>query len=147
MVTAAVTLVCVTFSTPRWERISDDLKTGQPILKSLREINDFVNAVPYVEDINNYGVSDYWASPSEFFQRRAGDCEDYAIAKYAMALEAGLIKPEDGRIVLVRDRKQNGIPHVILIIKDDVLDNQSKGIFKMSSNEMKRYEILGEVKK
>ena len=32
--------------------------------------------------MENYNMSDYWATPWEFLAHDAGDCEDYVIAKY-----------------------------------------------------------------
>ena len=49
----------------------------------LEKVNAFMNkTMTYAEDINIWGVSDYWATPLEFVSRGAGDCEEYAIAKY-----------------------------------------------------------------
>lgn len=53
--------------------------------------NAFYNRrVPYIDDMTNWGVSDYWASPLETFSKGRGDCEDYAIAKYFTLLAAGM---------------------------------------------------------
>jgi len=49
----------------------------------LQAVNDFYNQrLAYMEDIDNWGVQDYWASPLEALGKGAGDCEDYAIGKY-----------------------------------------------------------------
>jgi predicted transglutaminase-like cysteine proteinase len=49
----------------------------------LKAVNDFFNQrLAYMEDIDNWGVQDYWASPLEALGKGAGDCEDYAIGKY-----------------------------------------------------------------
>ena len=49
----------------------------------LKAVNDFYNQrLAYMEDIDNWGVQDYWASPLEALGKGAGDCEDYAIGKY-----------------------------------------------------------------
>ena len=54
----------------------------------LQAVNARVNRVPTRDDRENYGVDDYWATPAEFF-RRGGDCEDFAIAKYAVLERLG----------------------------------------------------------
>ena len=54
-----------------------------------RAVNRFVNGWAYRADADNYGRSDYWATPLEFF-RRSGDCEDYVIAKYRSLRLLGL---------------------------------------------------------
>ena len=49
----------------------------------LKAVNDFYNQrLAYMEDIDNWGLQDYWASPLESLGKGAGDCEDYAIGKY-----------------------------------------------------------------
>jgi len=86
----------------------------QPLLLLLREasvldevarlsaVNDFYNQrVVFGEDLSVWGVTDYWASPLETLARGAGDCEDYAIAKYFSLLAAGV---PDARLRLVYAR-------------------------------------------
>src|ERR1700744_4250940 len=56
---------------------------GKDDATRLRAVNDFFNQrLAYMEDIDNWGVQDYWASPLESLGKGAGDCEDYAIGKY-----------------------------------------------------------------
>ena len=52
-------------------------------LARVGEVNRAVNlAIRPVSDQDQYGVPDIWASPLMTFGSGAGDCEDYAIAKY-----------------------------------------------------------------
>lgn len=100
---------------------------SMPLAKKVSAVNDYVNEVRYIEDKNNFGQSDYWATPAEFFAR-GGDCEDFAIAKYAILRELGV--PESQmRLAIVQDKIKN-IPHAILIVYTDtgpmMLDNQIK---------------------
>jgi len=54
-----------------------------PETEKLKKINNFFNQkINFAEDIDLWGQSDYWATPLESLGRQAGDCEDYAIAKY-----------------------------------------------------------------
>lgn len=49
----------------------------------LQRVNHFFNQnIQFTDDIYAWGDSDYWASPMETMQRRAGDCEDFTIAKF-----------------------------------------------------------------
>jgi len=48
----------------------------------LEEVNRFFNQFRYVSDIRLWKQQDYWATRTEFIDKFAGDCEDYAIAKY-----------------------------------------------------------------
>jgi predicted transglutaminase-like cysteine proteinase len=97
----------------------------------LKLVNDFFNASPYREDGANYGRREAWVSPITFL-RRSGDCEDYAIAKYATLRLAG-ISDARMRIVVIRDRIR-AIRHAVLVVELSggrvVLDSLSNGIFR-----------------
>ena len=128
----------------QWERIEHHLSTGKAHFKTLVAINDFVNGFKYKSDLENYGVSNYWVSPKEFFAKGSGQCQDYAIAKYALALEAGFTTKTGAKLELVFDRRKQAY-HMVLIIKDSVLDNQNKKIISVDQAK-KRYDMLGEVR-
>src|SRR4051794_16415257 len=69
----------------------------------LGEINRAINlAIRPASDLVQYGQMDVWASPLVTFDRRAGDCEDYAISKF-VALRLAGIAADDLRIVILRD--------------------------------------------
>lgn len=54
-------------------------------------VNDFFNTrIRWMEDPQAWGDKDYWATPLEVMGHRKGDCEDFAIAKYATLLLAGM---------------------------------------------------------
>ncbi len=59
-------------------------------LEKVEKVNIFFNNVPYVRDIQTYGVTDYWATPYEFLGKDKGDCEDYVIAKYFALKQLGI---------------------------------------------------------
>jgi predicted transglutaminase-like cysteine proteinase len=91
------------------------------------EINRAINlAVRAMSDLAQYGEIDVWASPLVTFTQGAGDCEDYAIAKFAALRLAG-IAPEDLRIVIVHDPLR-GEDHAVAAAKLDgrwlTLDNR-----------------------
>src|SRR5271154_7437266 len=69
----------------------------------LGEINRAINlAIRPMSDLAQYGQIDVWSSPLATFASGAGDCEDYAIAKF-VALRLAGVSPEDIRIVVMRD--------------------------------------------
>jgi predicted transglutaminase-like cysteine proteinase len=69
----------------------------------LGEINRAINlAIRPMSDLAQYGQIDVWSSPLDTFASGAGDCEDYAIAKFVALRMAG-ISPDDLRIVVMRD--------------------------------------------
>lgn len=58
--------------------------------EKLLQVNQFFNRnVRYTDDIVLWKKSDYWATPLEIMGVRAGDCEDYTIAKYLSLLQLG----------------------------------------------------------
>lgn len=67
------------------------------------EINRAINLkLKPKSDLALYGEEDVWTSPLATFAVGAGDCEDYAIAKFVALQEAG-ISPDDLRLVILRD--------------------------------------------
>ncbi|MBI1274995.1 hypothetical protein GC177_03370 [bacterium] len=87
-------------------------------------VNDEMNRSPYITDLVNWGMDDYWETPLQFINR-SGDCEDYAIAKYMTLRELGF-SPEDMRIVILKDSNIN-MMHAVLVVSFNgralVLDN------------------------
>ena len=63
---------------------------NESILNQLQMVNDFFNKIPYKTDMIHWGKKDYWATPIEFMGTNAGDCEDYAIAKYFSLIKLGI---------------------------------------------------------
>ena len=55
-------------------------------------------AISPVSDERQWGVADHWSDPFETLLSNRGDCEDYAIVKYAALLEAG-VPADDVKIV------------------------------------------------
>lgn len=78
-------------------------------------VNAFWNNLAYQVDDELYGESEYWASPSEMWQNQAGDCEDYALAKYAMLRKLG-VPAEDMNILVVR-KHDSKIDHAVLSVR------------------------------
>ncbi len=81
--------------------------------EKLEKVNAFFNdMIQFVDDIALYGVKDYWATPFEFIARAAGDCEDFAIAKF-FTLKAMGVAEERLNITYVK-ALQYGIHHMVL---------------------------------
>jgi len=38
----------------------------------LQKVGEFINKFGYIEDITNWGASDYWETPAQFFSRAGG---------------------------------------------------------------------------
>jgi predicted transglutaminase-like cysteine proteinase len=92
------------------------------LLAELAETNLGVNrSIEPVTDLELYGVSDYWTLPLT----GKGDCEDYALLKRHMLIEAGW--PSSALLMtVVRDEKGDG--HAVLTARtskgDLILDNK-----------------------
>ncbi|RBH46415.1 hypothetical protein C3F00_037135, partial [Pseudomonas sp. MWU13-2860] len=81
--------------------------------KKLAEVNQLFNRrILYREDIDNWGVQAYWATPLEMFGKGAGDCEDFSSGKYISLLVLG-VSPDKLRITYVKALRQNRA-HMVL---------------------------------
>lgn len=98
-----------------WEKILDSAQSLDP-MRRMQMVNDFTNRMPYIEDIDNYGLRDYWAETETFF-KLGGDCEDFAMAKYKLLQRLGF-HVDRMRIVLVVDQKRNR-QHAVLAVNMD----------------------------
>nr|WP_225705771.1 transglutaminase-like cysteine peptidase [Bradyrhizobium cenepequi] len=117
---------CISPAALKFLAVVDDAKTraGRP---RLGEVNRAVNlAIRPADDLVQYGAIDVWASPLMTFARGAGDCEDYAIAKFVALRLAGMA-PEDLRIVIMHDALR-GEDHAVAAVRLDgqwlTLDNR-----------------------
>jgi predicted transglutaminase-like cysteine proteinase len=93
----------------------------------LGEINRAINlAIRPMSDLAQYGQIDVWSSPLVTLTTGAGDCEDYAIAKFVALRQAG-VSPDDLRIVVMRDTIR-GEDHAVAAARLDghwlTLDNR-----------------------
>ena len=117
----------------RWEAMLDAAK-DKPWREQLVTVNRYMNASPYVKDIVNWGVTDYWETLHEFTSRR-GDCEDYAIAKYESLKRLGF-NSKDLTIVVLNDMNLRTLHAVLAVNKGGhtyILDNQIKEVLKDSA--------------
>ncbi len=154
---AASTALCTTPFLKHWRRII----TAAARLKRadrVKAVNDFFNRWPYKQDIEIYGMDEYWATPKEFMTR-SGDCEDYSIAKYFALRELGFDKREL-RVVILLDEIR-GIGHAVLAVyvENDIviLDSLSNLILphtrykhyipQFSMNETTRWAHVGGFKR
>ncbi len=123
-----------------WERLLDTLRQSGPE-RQIASINEFINAIDFVEDRVNWGKKDYWSAPAEFFAN-GGDCEDYVISKYLSLRQLGF-RADDLRLVVLIDRNRR-LAHAVLVVEIDgrslVLDNLSDRV--RSWSELPHYRPL-----
>jgi predicted transglutaminase-like cysteine proteinase len=110
-----------------WEELIHNDKSPSDREK-LSKVNHFYNSrIRFVSDIELWGVQDYWATPIEFLCKNAGDCEDYAIAKF-FTLKAMGVAEDKLNIAYVKALQYN-IAHMVLTYYSEpgaeplVLDN------------------------
>ncbi len=125
----------------QWQKDLRGLE-GKSLKVMAKGVNELANAQKYVVDSRNWGKSDYWETPVEFFTR-GGDCEDFAIAKY-ISLRALGVPEERLRVAIVHDKQKN-IPHAVLIVYTEkgealILDNQVDHV--RASSQISRYRPI-----
>ncbi|GAB82724.1 Bacterial protein of uncharacterised function (DUF920) [Shimwellia blattae] len=83
------------------------------VLNQLTQVNRFFNSrMQFRDDISLWRQNDYWATPMEFLRRGAGDCEDFALAKYFTLRQMG-IPASQLRITYVKALRLNQA-HMVL---------------------------------
>jgi predicted transglutaminase-like cysteine proteinase len=105
--------------------IVDDARTLEGRAR-LGDINRAINLrIKQMSDLALYGAEDVWSPPLATLARGAGDCEDYAIAKFFALQEAG-VSADDLRIVILRDHIRDE-DHAVVAARLDgnwlILDN------------------------
>lgn len=83
----------------QWQHVVDTHQQD-PDLAKLEAANRFINRNRFLTDLEHWGIEDYWATPVELIGTRAGDCEDFTLAKY-FTLRAMSIDDTKLRIIYV----------------------------------------------
>ena len=110
----------------------DDMRPARDIdltpaaFRKISQVNAWVNKnIAPVADMEHAGVVDAWDYPTD----GKGDCEDYALMKRRMLIEAGF--PREALLLTVVKEK-NGDGHSVLTVKTNrgeyVLDNLTEGV-------------------
>ncbi|WP_435212241.1 transglutaminase-like cysteine peptidase [Luminiphilus sp. nBUS_16] len=93
----------------RWESMIGT-NANADVQKKLAAVNDFFNQnIAY-----QWETEDYWSTPLETMGRGIGDCEDYAIAKYATLTLMG-VPPSSLRLVYVK-AKRGGLNQAHMVL-------------------------------
>ena len=88
-------------------------ETRQPEREQLTAVNRFFNQqLSFRDDTRIWRQTDYWATPIESLVKGAGDCEDYALAKYFSLRNLG-VPSEKLRITYVKALTRNQA-HMVL---------------------------------
>ena len=120
--------------------VLDSVRTGSD-LSRLKAVNNFFNAYSFRSDREQWSQDDYWETPFELMAVGAGDCEDFAVAKYFALRSLGL---DDDKLRLMYVRARTGTlnqAHMVLTyypIPDAeplVLDNLVNDILPASARQ------------
>ena len=88
----------------------------ESVYRQLEVINTFFNdTIHWDDDLLIWGEKDYWATPLESLGERAGDCDDYSIAKYVSLVMLG-IPAEQLRITYVKATLPNGFTQAHMVL-------------------------------
>ena len=78
-------------------------------------VNNYMNQrIAFRDDTEVWGVIDYWAAPLEALDKGAGDCEDYAIAKYFSLLSAGMPVAKLRMVYVRASLRGQSLAHMVL---------------------------------
>ena len=112
----------------RWLKFIDSIRSLPPKAQ-IEAVNRYANRNPYVLDMDNYDMEDYWAIVKEFVNN-GGDCEDYAITKF-FSLEWLGFAQGDMRIVILQDTNLR-VPHAVMAVRLGgellIMDNQTDAV-------------------
>lgn len=93
-----------------WQDVLASVDTDA--IARLNRVNRFFNAVQFIDDIDHWKKTDYWATPVEFLATNGGDCEDFSIAKYLTLIALG-VPEQQLRITYVKALNLNQA-HMVL---------------------------------
>ena len=134
-------------SFPKWQRVvsNEHVKPqarfdGAPIKVLLGIIATRYKNVQYIEDIDLYGLNDYWSTREEMVRNGGGDCEDFAIAAYFDLVEYG-VDENLLSIVIVQDKKTKEL-HAYVRAGDLILDRRTGFEIMTAQQAGKRYEPI-----
>jgi predicted transglutaminase-like cysteine proteinase len=110
----------------KWVRVQRERIDSVKGLKTPKDVIVWVRRnVSYQRD-----SEDYWQSPAETLNRKAGDCEDFAILARALLIGAGFDSSDMwlliGRDLIAREE------HAVLVFKEFILDCRTDKVLKLS---------------
>lgn len=103
----------------------ENIKGYRDNIDIVQRTNRQINQANPIEDIDQYGISEYWS----LLSTKGGDCEDYALSKMKMLIDLGF-DSNSLFMAVVLDTKDE--PHAVLVWRtetgDYVLDNLTNKI-------------------
>jgi predicted transglutaminase-like cysteine proteinase len=110
------------------------LQAAPALFAVLNDVNQSINMqIRPRDDLDQYGVTEYWTLPLTLEGIAEGDCEDYALEKRRALIEAGV--PDSALFLAVGHSRATG-RHAVLVVSTDqgdyVLDNMTPRILPWS---------------
>ncbi|AFJ02462.1 hypothetical protein Q7C_1312 [Methylophaga frappieri] len=121
-----------------WKKLIAENR-NQPAHRQLAAANDFINQFAFVDDRLHWQQADYWATPLQTIVTQAGDCEDFALAKYYTLTRMGM-PVEQLRLTYVKALTLNQAHMVVSYYAQKnamplVLDNLDRRILPATSRQ------------
>lgn len=119
----------------QWLTLVDTHKSSD-IETQIQEVNNFFNQLEFIDDLNLWGIDDYWTSVAEFIGAGGGDCEDFTLAKFYTLVFLGVPAQKLQMIYVNAITYQEA--HMVLAYQESpshepvVLDNIDKQIKRAS---------------
>lgn len=114
-----------------------------PMAQKLEEVNRAVNRIPYGSDQSIHGRQDLWADPV-LFQQKGGDCEDFALSKFACLTDLA-VAPQDMFIIGVKHIYSHQAHACLAVATQEngvmILDNASN-VIKTDWHFRKTYRLI-----
>lgn len=112
-------------------------------LKALASFNRSINSsIHYIPE-----QKDTWQTPWTTLSRSAGDCEDYAILKYAILLLSGVSETQLSLVLGEIANMPQNLPHAFLVVelngKRYILDNKAFDLVPATANGGKSFSTTG----
>ena len=114
------------------------LTRDDDLQKKVDVVNRWVNSqITYANDVDLYGLNDYWANARDSLRLGKGDCEDFAILKMGLLAKLGVDRTRMSLIV-ARDLLRNA-DHAILFVQLDggsvILDSATDNLLDGSRSQ------------
>jgi predicted transglutaminase-like cysteine proteinase len=95
-----------------------------------------------MSDMAQFGEADVWSAPLKTLASGRGDCEDYAILKYAALLAVGM-PADDLRLLVVRENRSKRA-HAVLAARHegDWLSLDNKRFTLVSLRDAAEYDVM-----
>jgi predicted transglutaminase-like cysteine proteinase len=138
----------LSYIVPNYKSFSESIKNEMSPAIRVKKVSSYIRSqVTYISDSYDHGKKDKWQGPYEFFLRKRGDCEDYALASYYLLRNSGIPKEHLGVAHLIE--RNGGEAHAIALFfpngdksKAIAIDNNPPYVYKYEKAKSKYVQLL-----